>query len=169
MLQSSAESIPSDDPAVSDLVVPSPVAPHVQANGAAELGRPKSPWTPSYSVTIQGPSDNAEEIDKPEPLPQQNIVPEISEDSITQDETLTVEEAKERTSTEFIIPTIAVEEPRVSLEAPSEKNTETIPEDIAAADLHEVFPSTEDTVENSLPKLAPRLLFPLHRLTSAQH
>ena len=169
MPQSSAESIPSDGPAVSDLAIPSPdEGLHTEANGVAELGRPKSPWTPSYSVTMQGPSTDAEELDNLEPLPQRSIVPEISEDSNTQDETSTVNEVKEQTSAEFIIPTIAVEEPRVSLEAPLERNTETIPEDTAVTDLHEVFPRTEDTVESSLPKLAPRFLFPLQRLTLAQ-
>lgn len=146
MPQSSTESTPS----VVDPVVPLPdEGPHDETDGVAELGRPKSPWTPSYSVTMQGPSTSAEGLDNLEPLPQRSIVTEIVEDSITQDETSTVEEVKERTSVGFIIPTIAVEEPRISLEAPSERDTETIP---PVADLQEVFPRTEDTVESSLPK-----------------
>jgi hypothetical protein len=31
--------------------------------------RPKSPWTPSYSVTKQGPSEDSEELDDLEQLP----------------------------------------------------------------------------------------------------
>ena len=107
---------------------------------------------------MQGPNTDAEELDNLEP--QRNIVPEISENSIAQGETSIVEEVKELTSAGLVIPTIAIEEPRVSLEAPSGRNNETIPEDTPVADLPEVFPSTEVTVEDSLPKLAPPLLFP---------
>jgi hypothetical protein len=59
---SQEESHPSDATAeapVEDTVASS----HLSASQAAEVERPKSPWTPSYSVTAQGPGIvNEEEI-----------------------------------------------------------------------------------------------------------
>ena len=45
--------------------------------------RPKSPWTPSYSVTKQGPNEETEELDKLEQLPGPVAsIPELATDEV---------------------------------------------------------------------------------------
>lgn len=50
----------------------SPNATSLVSDEVVDQEQPKRPWTPSYSVTTQGPSSAAEEeaVDKFEPLPQ---------------------------------------------------------------------------------------------------
>ena len=50
------------------------------APAAADIERPKSPWTPSYSVTSQGPgiaAEDSKEVEKLEQLPPPAEQPEV--------------------------------------------------------------------------------------------